>query len=142
LINFVSEIYAYHANDIDLYTHPVLLNWCDNKAATYWVNRHCKLSMISRNLGRIYIGLLMGTKLSIQAECLSACLNIFADDVSCLEDKDGNYDYSQLNLENCRQFQPSPILLGMISDMLLNNTSPDLLMRKDLKPHALGLFIS
>ena len=103
--------------------------------------------MIGRNLAKIVIGLLMSTNLGIQAEWLSTKLNVIADDISRLEDADGNYDYSQLivdhpSLKTCRQFQPSPILLGMISDVLLNNASPDRLMIRRLKPHDLGSFIS
>ena len=127
--------------------YSVLLNWCDNNAAICRVNIHCKSKMIGRNLGRISIGLLMGTNLSIQAEWLSTCWNVITDDISGLEDGDGNYDYSQLlvdhpSLKNCHQFQLSHILLGMILDVLLNNTSPDPLMIKKLKPHALRSFIS
>jgi len=135
VINFAAAIYACHVDDIDLSNYPVLLNWCANKAATCWVNVRCKSSMIGRNLAKISIGLLMGTNLSIHAGWLSTKLNVIADNVPRLEDADGNYDYSQLivdhpSLINCCQFQPSPILLGMILDVLLNNASPDPLMIK------------
>jgi hypothetical protein len=98
-------------------------------------------------LGKNIIGLLMGTNLGIQAKWLSTELNVIAHDISRMEDADGNYDYSQLivdhpSLKTCRQFQPSPILLGMISDVLLNNASPDPLTIRRLKPHNLGSFIS
>jgi len=74
-------------------------------------------------------------------------MNVIANNMSRLENADGNYDHSQLiddhpSFNNCCQFQPSPILLGMISGVLLNNASPDLLMIKKLKPQDLSLFIS
>ena len=68
VINFAAAIYALHVDYIDLSIYPVLLNWCDNKAATCWVNIGCKSSMIGRNLAKIFIGLLMITNLGIQAE--------------------------------------------------------------------------
>ena len=147
MINFAAASYAYRADDIDLYNYLVLLNWCDNKAATCWVNVRCKSSMIGRNLANNFIGLLVGTNLGIQAKWLSTKLNVIADHISHLEDADGNYDYSQLivdhpSLKTCHQFQPSPILLGMILDVLLNNASPDLLTIKKLKPQDLSSFIS
>ena len=100
VINFAAAIYACHVDDIDLSNYPVLLNWCANKAATCWVNVRCKSSMIGRNLAKISIGLLMGTNLSIHAEGLSTKLNVIADDISRLEDADGNYDYSQLIVDH------------------------------------------
>ena len=147
VINFAAASYAYRADDIDLYNYLVLLNWCDNKAATCWVNVRCKSSMIGQKLAKTFIGLLMGTNLGIQAEWLSTKLNVIADDMSRLEGADGNYDYSQLivdhpSLKTCRQFQPSPILLAMTSDVLLNNASPDPLTIRRLKPQDLGSFIS
>jgi len=57
--------------------------------------------MISRNLGKCFIGLLMSTNLGIYVEWLY--------DTSRLDDADGNYDYSQFivdhpSLKNCCKF--------------------------------------
>ena len=103
--------------------------------------------MIGRALGRIFLGLLMSTKLGIQAKWLETELNKLADDISRLKDDDHNYDYSRLIIDhpclaNCRQFQPSNILLSMISEVLLNNASPDPLIVRKLEPRALGSHIS
>jgi len=102
--------------------------------------------MIGQNLGCIFVGLPMGTDPGIQVKWLSTYVNIIVDDISCLEDEDENYDYSQLiidhlSLKNCRQLQPSLFLLAKIWDVLLNNASSDPLMTKELKPYAPSLFI-
>ena len=94
-------------------------------------------------MGRIFLGLLMSTKLGIQAKWLETELNKLVDDIAPLEDDDHNYDYSRLILDhpclaNCRQFQPSNILLLMISEVLLSSASPDLLIIRNLEPLALG----
>ena len=147
IINLAATIYACWHDGVDLSNYPVLHNWCDNKAAGYWVNNKCRDSLIGRALGRFFCGLLMSTNLGIQCEWLSTKLNKVADDISRLEDEDGNYDYSQLltdhpSLQNCRQFQPSDTLLTMIYDILLRNDSPDPLIIRQLKPQTLGSFIS
>ena len=91
----------------------------------------------------------MGTKIGIQAKWLSTHANFIADDISRLKDADGNgdFDYAALKitypcLKPCRQFQPSDTLLGMIWDILLRESCPDPLIVAQLKPHALGQFIS
>ena len=115
--------------------------------AFLWVNHKCKHNMTGLILDHLFVGLLMGTKLGIQAKWLETELNKLADNISRLEDNDHNYDYSRLILDhpclaNCRQFQPSNILLLMISDVLLNSASPDPLIIKKLAPLALGTHIS
>jgi hypothetical protein len=149
IVNMAAAIFACHMDGIDLSHFPVLLNWCDNTSACSWVNSKCKHSLIGRRLGRLFVGLLMGTKLGIQAEWISTHLNFIADDLSRLknEDENGDFDYAKLKLtypmlKNCRQFQPSGTLLGMIWDILLHGSCPDPLIVKQLKPSALGQFIS
>lgn len=148
VINLAAAIYICDRDNIDLSTHPVLRSWCDNTSACSWVNYRCKESMIGRELGKLFIGLLMGTKLGIQAEWLSTDHNVVSDDISRIKkDGDGNFDYSQLftthpSLKNCRQFQPSKQLLGMISDILLNKGSVDPRIISKLEPKTLGSLIS
>ena len=148
IVNLAAAIYACWHDKIDLSAYPVLLNWCDSKSATCWVNTRCKSSMIGRALGRFFCGLLMGTNLGIQAEWLSSEMNKIADDISRVKMQgDGTYEYSQLFadhpcLRNCRQFKPSDTLLGMIWGVLRNKDSPDPLILKNLKPETLGSFIS
>ena len=147
IINLAAAIHVCWLDGIDLSAFPLLANDCDNKTACSWVNSHCKTSLIGRELGRLFIGLLMGTKLGIQAEWLSSLENKIADEISRLYTKEGEYDYSQLLtdypvLSSCRRFQPSDTLLGMIWDVLLKNASPDPLILARLEPSALGSITS
>jgi hypothetical protein len=149
VINIAAVIHVCHVDGIDLSQHPVLLNWCDSSSACCWVNHKCKYSLIGRRLGRLFVGMLMGTKIGVQAEWISTHLNFIADDISRLQDEneDGDFDYSQLIktypiLRACRQFQPSDTLLGIIWEIVLNNASPDPLTIMQLEPAALGQIIS
>jgi hypothetical protein len=150
VINLAAAIYFCWLDGIDLSAYPLLANDCDNMSACSWTNSYCKSSLIGRALGRLFIGLLMGTDLAIQAEWISTLENEIADEISRLRKsrgKEGEYDYSQLLtnypvLSSCRQFQPSSILLGWISDVLLRNASPDPLIVARLEPSALGSIIS
>ena len=147
IINFAAVIYVCHVDGINLEDFPLLLNWCDNTSACSWINKKCKDSLIGRALGRLFLGLLMSTKLGIQAEWLPTELNKIADDISRLKGEGGDYDYSQLltdhpSLRACRHFQPSDILLTKIWDVVLRNDVPDPLMIRELKPQALGSIIS
>ena len=149
VINMCAAIFVCDHDKLDLSTHPVLLNFCDNTAACAWVNAKCKHSLMGRRLARFFIGLLMGTKIGVQAEWLSTHLNFIADDISRLKKSDlnGDYDYANLKksypvLAPCRQFQPSASLLGMLWEILLRGGSPDPLIVRALEPKTLGQFIS
>ena len=147
IVNFAAAIHCCHVDGIDLSNYPGILNWCDNTSACAWINCKCKTSLLGRNLALIFLGLLMGTNLGIQAEWLPTALNVIADDISRLTDDNGYYDYAQLltdhpALASCRKFQPSPTLLGMIWDVLQKNVSPDPLTVRKLSPLALGSLIS
>jgi len=149
IINMAAVIFVCDADGIALSDYPVLLNWCDNQSACCWVNHKCKYSLIGRRLARLFVGMLMGTKIGVQAEWISTHLNFIADDISRIqkESVDGNFNYAQLTqtypvLRDCRQFEPSDTLLGMIWEIVLNNVSPDPLTIRQLKPAALGHLIS
>ena len=149
ILNLASTIFACDHDEVDLSLFPVFLNLCDNISSTTWVNKNCKYSLIGRRLARFFVDLLMGTNIDIQAEWLSTHKTFFADDISCLKDKNGNgdFDYKQLKnsyscLKPCRQFQPSHTLLGIIWDILWWESCPDQLVVAQLKPHVLGGFIS
>ena len=147
IINFAAVIYYCDLDGVDMNTHPLLNNWCDSKSACAWVNKRCKHSMIGRQLGKFFVGLLMSTKLGIQAEWLESELNKIADDISRLTPDDGEYDYSQLLVDHpvlqpCRQFQPSDTLLSSLWNILRLKDSPDPLILRKLKPSALGSSIS
>ena len=143
IVNFAAAIHCCHVDGVDLSNYPGLLNWCDNTSACAWINCRCKTSLLGRKLALLFLGLLMGTDLGIQAEWLPTALNVIADDISRLTDERGYYDYAQLltdhpSLASCRKFQPSPTLLGMIWDVLRKNVSPDPLTVRKLSPLTLG----
>ena len=148
IVNMAAAISTCAHDDNDLGSCTVLLNWCKNTATCTWVNKKCKHNIIGQQVGCLCIGLLMGTNIDIQAEWISTHLNVIADDISRLKDEnDGDFDYAKLKetypiLIPCRQFQPSTTLLTMIWDVLLNKSYPDLLIVRELKPSALGQFIS
>ena len=147
IINMAASIYFAWLDNHDMSTFPILANWCDNKAAHYWVETRCKSSLLGREMGRLFCGLLMGTNLGIQSDWISTKHNVTADDISRLTSANGEYDYSQLivdhpHLASCRQFQPSDTLLTMIWDALRNNGSPDPLIVRKLSPETLGSIIS
>ena len=147
IVNFAAAIHCCHVDGIDLTAFPIILNWCDNTSACSWINHKCKTSMLGRKLALVFLGLLMGTSLGVQAEWLPTALNVVADDISRLTSDDGVYDYQRLltdhpSLSSCRQFQPSPTLLGMIWGVLQSNDSPDPLIIKKLSPLALGSLTS
>ena len=53
--------------------------------------------MIGRRLGRLFVGVLIDTKIWIQAEWISTHLNVIADNVSKLKDEnDGDFSYAKL----------------------------------------------
>ena len=87
----------------------------------------------------------MGKKLGIKKKWLPTELNKLAGDILRLADENGDYDYDYSRLivdypclKNCRKFQPSDILLTLISDILLNNASWYPLNLKELSPLSLG----
>ena len=77
---------------------PVLLIWYHNQPVYCWVNYKCKYSLIGRWLVCLFVGMLMGTKIVVQAEWISTHLNCIANDISHFqkESVDGNFDYAQL----------------------------------------------
>ena len=100
-----------HSN-LDLSAFPVLLNWCNNTSTCTWVNENCKHGMSGCRLGRLFIGLFMGTKIGIQAEWNSTYLNFIADGILCLKkgNANGDFGYAKLKqyypiLDPCRQFK-------------------------------------
>ena len=149
IINMATAICACHYDGTNISAHPVFLNYCDNTSACSWVSHKCKVSLIGRRLARLFVGLVMGTSIGIQAEWLSTHDNTIADDISRIKSStsDGTFDYSNLlitypQLISCRVFQPSPTLLGMIWEILLDKKSPDPLILRKIAPPALGSFTS
>ncbi len=59
IINLAAVIFFCDFDGVDLSTHPILSNGCDNMAACAWMNNQCKNSLIGREMGKFFIGLLM-----------------------------------------------------------------------------------
>ena len=103
--------------------------------------------MLGRKLALIFLRLLMGTNLDIQAEWLPTALNVAADDIYHLTSNVVIYDYLCLltnhpSLSSCCQFQLSSTLLGLIWGVLWSNNSVDLLITKKLLLLVLGSLTS
>ena len=147
IINYAAVIYICWLDGINLDTYPVLMNGCDNSSATSWVNSRCKTSLLGRELGIFFSGLLMGTKIGINAQWLDTHSNFLADAISRLNAKENGYNYEELltefpQLRSCRRFQPSRTLLGLIYRTLDEGVSPDPLILKQIEPSALGSITS
>ena len=147
ILNFAAAIVACHKDGTSLDAFPMLANDCNGTSACNWVNFNCKTNMMGRALGRIYVGMLMSTKLGIQASLVSSVENEIAAEVSQSQGKDGVYEYSRIHtnypaLSCCRLFQPSDTLLGMILGVLRTSVSQCPLTVAKLKPTALGSITS
>ena len=119
IINFAASIHTCWRDNVSVDDFPVLLNACDGLSANAWVNYRCKTSMTGRTLGRLFVGLLMGTKIGIQAACgpdsktegsASLCAAASGRDIFDFRDLIHNVP----SLSSCRQFQPSRTLLGLV----------------------------
>ena len=147
IINLAAVIFTCDFDGVDVSAHPIVSNWCDNKSACAWINSRCKHSLIGRELGKFFIGLLMSTKIGIHAEWLPTELNKIADDISRVKERDGNYDYSHLlrdhpSLRQCRLFEPSDSLLSLICAILRGKDSPDPRTLSKIEPRTLGSITS
>ena len=147
VINFAAAIHICWSDKIDIESFPVLLNACDGLSSVRWLNYRCKTSLAGRALGRLLVGLLMTTKLGIQAEWDSKHdPEGSAQLTSHLETSNAHDFMESLNkvppLLSCRKFQPSHTLLGMICKCIGNNVSPDVRTTRVLEPSALGQIIS
>ena len=128
--------------------HPVLLNWCDNTSAIKWCNHACKSSLAGRVLGRLFCALLIESKVGINAEYIPTKSNVVSDGISRIkklkrDSPTSSFDYSTLKqtfpaLSRCRAFQPSPKLLSIIWQALLQPKSLNPLSLRKLKPSELG----
>ena len=129
--------------------HPVLLNVADNTSAHSWTMHNCKSSRLGRLLARFFCYLLMDSPLGINSKWIDTHDNFIADEISRLKKSQASssqqfsFDYSSLQqkypqLKSCRFFRPSPGLLSMIWNVLLNGKLPSLDQVKTLKQSGLG----
>ena len=155
IINYCATIVKFANCKINDDPYPVVLCVTDNTSALNWTLHTSKKSIIGRALARFFCGLLIGSRIGINAKWISTIENIIADKISRLKENinsdsssvshssSSTYDYSKLKqeheeLEVCSFFQPSPKLLSLIWEILLTQRCPDLSLILRLKPQDLG----
>ena len=74
IVNMAAAVFVCDHDAVALSSFPVLLNWCANTTACTWINKNCKHSMIRQQFGRLFVGLLRGTKIELQAAWISTHL--------------------------------------------------------------------
>ena len=79
ILTYCAALTAMEANNVNDDPWPVLLTWCDNKSAVRWITQACMTSEIGRELGRLFCGLLIDSKLGINSKWLSTLENVVAD---------------------------------------------------------------
>ena len=148
IINYCAALTAFHEDHITDDPYPVVLCVTDNISAKNWTIHTSKKSIIGRALARFFCGLLIGSRVGINAKWISTLHNKIADDVSRLKATNPSnttlhYDFAKLKqdhkeLKTCRFFQPSPKLLSMIWKILLTRSCPALSEVLQMKPPDLG----
>ena len=145
IVNYVAALTVLRTTDVTQDPHPVLLNLADSMSAIRWATHHCKDSLAGRALGRMFCMLLVDSPLGINAEHIKGEDNVIADEISrlrLLDDAD-HFDYSLLKqkfqqLRDCRAFQPSPELLSLLWQCVLQQKSPTPSEIHTLKQNGLG----
>jgi len=153
IVNYCAAIVAFATQDITEDPYPIVLCVTDNTSALNWTLHTSKKSIIGRALARFFCGLLINSRIGINAKWISTVENTIADKISRLKSTSQTfptsptheltYNYSNLQqeheeLKTCIFFQPSPRLLSLIWEILLQQRCPDLKLILSLKPHDLG----
>ena len=155
IINYCATIVKFANCKVNNDPYPVVLCVTDNTSALNWTLHTSKKSIIGRALARFFCGLLIGSRIGINAKWISTIKNIIADKISRLKENinsdsssvshssSSTYNYSKLKQEHeelkvCSFFQPSPKLLSLIWEILLTRRCPDLSLILKLKPQDLG----
>ncbi len=129
--------------------NPAVLCVTDNISAKNWTIHTSKKSIIRRTLARFFCGLLINSRVGINAKWISTLENKIADVISRLkvtnlpQSPTSTYDFSQLQqdhkeLKACCFFHPSPKLLSVIWKILLTQKCPSLSKVLEMRPPALG----
>jgi len=132
--------------------HPIILCITDNTSAKNWTLHTSKKSIVGRALARFFCGILINSRLGINAKWISTHTNVIADDISRFTNSPPNnsphtskssYDFSTLKqnhevLRTCLFYQPSHKLLSLIWKILLTKQCPALSQIRILEPADLG----
>ena len=152
ILNYCAALTVIENSDFTDDPWPVLLAWCDNMSAVKWVNQACMKSDIGRELGRLFCGLLIGSKLGINSKWLSTLANEVADEISRLKSEHNkenptshhpSINYKTLfksfpQLEACKKWTPSEELLSLIWQCVRTKNCPSLEEIKTVKQAGLG----
>jgi hypothetical protein len=148
ILNYCAALTAFHKDSNIDDPYPVVLCVTDNISAKNWTMHTSKKSIIGRALARFFCGLLIGSRVGINAKWISTLHNKIADDVSRLKATNlstntSHYDFTKLKqdhkeLKTCCFFYPSPKLFSMILKILLTRSCPALSEVLQMKPPDLG----
>jgi hypothetical protein len=148
IINYCAALTAFYKKLACNDPNPVVLCVTDNISAKNWTIHTSKKSIIGRALARFFCGLLIDSRVGVNAKWISMLYNKIADDISRLKITNlprsaPHYDFSQLKqdhkeLKTCRFFHPSPKLLSVIWKILLMRKCPSLSKVLEMRPPALG----
>ena len=153
IINYCGAWTVFGSENVTEDPHPILLNGVDNMSANSWTVHTCKGSRLGKLLAKFFCFLLMDATLGVNSKWISTTDNFIADEISRIKKSNStssqhfSFDYSTLpqkypELKNCRFFQPSPDLLSLLWDILLQEKLPSLRQVRALKQSGLGKLIS
>jgi len=153
IIDYCAALVVFETCNVNSDPYPIVLCVTDNTSALNWTLHTSKKSVIGRALARFFCGLLIGSRVGINAKWISTHENVIADKISRLKQTNEisstlptvkpTYDYSKLQQEHeelkvCSSFLPSPKLLSLIWEILLTRKCPDLRLILSLRPQDLG----
>ena len=153
IINYCAALTVILTENITDDPYPVFLNVVNYMSANSWTTHTCKGSILGKKLAKFCCYLLIDAILGVNSKWISTTDNYIADEISRLKrfnstsSKHFSFDYSSLpqkypELKNCRFFQPSPELLCLLWDILLQEKLPSLKQVRALKQSGLGKLIS
>ncbi len=82
IMNYCASFLVFKTWKIDNNSHPVVLCVTDNTSALNWTLHTSKKSIIGRALARFFCGLLIGSKVGVNAKWISTIENVIANKIS------------------------------------------------------------
>ena len=152
IINYVASLFVITTSTFTSDPFPILLNVTDNMLALSWTTHACQKSIIGQRLARFFCSLLINSPLGINSKWIGTKENVIADKISRLkslldEHSQLTYDYSNLQqtfpeLKHCSFFQPKPVLISLIWEIVLHEKWPCHEDVRTLKLSGLGKLIT
>ena len=131
IINYVAATHFCLIDKDPSDPYPVVQLFADNTTAEAWAIKACKKSPIGRSLGRIQCALMINNPVGISVGHVSTKKNIIADRISRIKHlTDAIPSFLSLmqdfpQLKSCRRFHPSPELVSLVTDALLQENCID-----------------